>query len=84
MPANFSIGGLAVEEFSGLVPRFLGGIELLVTYASAKISPMCMRIGLLTQYLNNNLSGSGAVVKIHEYYLLPGAQSQPLIHKRYC
>jgi hypothetical protein len=29
---------------------------------------------LLAQYLNGNLSGPGAIIEIHEDYLLPGAQ----------
>ena len=29
---------------------------------------------LFTQYLDSNLSASGAIVEIHEDYLLPGAQ----------
>ena len=39
---------------------------------------------LLAQYLNGNLSGPGAIIEIYEDYLLPGAQSQPFVDKRYC
>ncbi len=63
------------KDFLGLLLIFLRGMELCVTYTIVKISRMCVLASLLTQYLNNNLSGPGTVIKIYEYYLLPGAQS---------